>query len=204
MLKEAEGVSGVIDLMISTGALLNGHFELASGLHSAIYIQCAKLLEHPVDASTIGTKLAGLLKDSVAPRKPQVVLSPALGGVIIGHEVARSLGCRHIFAERIGGKMILRRGFEIKPGEGVIIVEDVITTGSSADEVLQIARTAGASTFALGMIVNRSHGLRYDMPIVYLVKGDIPTYEPDRCPLCEQGLPLEKPGTKRSQIGGVD
>ena len=198
MLEEVEGVTGVVDLMKSTGALLSGHFELASGLHSGTYIQCAKLLEHPQHAAFIGSSLAKLIRVKIGA-EIDLVVSPALGGVIIGHEVARSLDCRHIFAERVGGEMTLRRGFEITGGERVVVVEDVTTTGGSIGEVLRIVSQAGGNPVGVAMIINRAQVLRYEIPIVYLVKGTIENYEPEQCPLCEAGLPLEKPGTKRTQ-----
>ncbi len=200
MLEEVNGAEGIINLMKATGALLSGHFELASGLHSGTYIQCAKLLEHPEHAAVVGESLGKLFKQTIGPATIDVVVSPALGGIIIGHEVARVMGCRHVFAERVSGKMQLRRGFKISKGERLVVVEDVATTGASIDEVLEIASVAGGEVQALGMIVNRTQGLRYDIPIVYLVRGEIDNYEPGDCPLCRQGLPLEKPGTKRSQI----
>ena len=198
MLEEVEGVTGVIDLMKSTGALLSGHFELASGLHSGTYIQCAKLLEHPQHAAFIGSSLAKLIRVKIGAGI-DLVVSPALGGVIIGHEVARSLDCRHIFAERVSGEMTLRRGFEVTGGERVVVVEDVTTTGGSIGEVLRIVSQAGGNPVGVAMIVNRAQVLRYEIPIVYLVKGTIENYEPEQCPLCEAGLLLEKPGTKRTQ-----
>jgi orotate phosphoribosyltransferase len=214
MLNETLPGSGVIRLMEESGALLKGHFELASGLHSDRYIQCAKLLEDPVRAQIAGKLLADVLKKEAGwtdaatgssaglpGSSPVVVVSPAVGGIVIGHEVARALGVRHVFAERIAGEMTLRRGFEIAPGEKVIVVEDVFTTGGSVKEVIEVMRGLGGEIAAVGSIVNRSAGVDFGVPTAYLVRAEIENHEPAECPLCSGGVEVTKPGTKRTQAG---
>jgi orotate phosphoribosyltransferase len=200
MLEEAEGAAGTIRLMEESGALMGGHFELASGLHSDKYIQCALLLEDPARAEQVGRNLAALLAGAIGEAGSPVVVSPALGGVIIGHEVARALGTRHIFVERAGGKMRLRRGFQISEGEKAVVVEDVTTTGGSIGEVIDVINGKGAEVVAVGLIVNRAGDLPFDVPVIHLVSAVIENHEPSRCPLCKEGVPVVKPGTKRTQM----
>jgi orotate phosphoribosyltransferase len=201
MLEEVVRSSGIIDLMTGSGALLTGHFELASGLHSETYIQCALLLQDPSRAEFVGKQLAAALRDRTGGIDPTVVVSPALGGVVIGHEVARALGARSIFTERVGGKMSLRRGFGIEKGEKAVVVEDVTTTGGSIREVIEVISRAGGEVLAVGLIVDRARGLSLGVPIVCLAKAEIENYEPDACPLCRAGVALAKPGSKRIQMG---
>ena len=223
MLEETLPGSGVIKLMEESGALLKGHFELASGLHSDRYVQCAKLLEDPARAEIAGRLLADVLKieagwedragdqesaetgssgvGSPGVDSSVVVISPAVGGIVIGHEVARALGVRHIFAERIAGEMTLRRGFEVAPGERVIVVEDVFTTGGSVKEVIKVVQESGGEIAAVGSIVNRSVGVDFGVPTAYLVKAEIENHQPAECPLCSGGIEVTKPGTKRLQTG---
>ncbi|MGD8628724.1 MAG: orotate phosphoribosyltransferase [bacterium] len=187
--------------MEDSGALLEGHFELASGLHSNRYIQCAKLLEDPARAEVAGKLLADVLRqeagwDEVAG---MVVVSPAVGGIVIGHEVAKALGVRHIFTERIAGRMMLRRGFEIAPGEKAVVVEDVFTTGGSVKEVIEVLEGLGGKIVAVGSIVDRSSGVDFGVPAAYLVKAEIENHQPAECPLCSGGVEVTKPGTKRTQ-----
>ena len=146
----------VLDLFRHRGALLEGHFVLSSGLHSTGYLQCALILQHPDDAEALGRALAAKVK--AAGHKVDVVLSPAMGGLIIGHEVGRGLGVRAIFAERVDGTLTLRRGFRIDPGERVLIVEDVVTTGKSTLETVAVAEHAGATVVAAASIINRGGG----------------------------------------------
>lgn len=200
MLIEAEGAAGTIRLMEESGALMSGHFELASGLHSEKYIQCALLLEDPVRAEQVGRNLATLLAATIGEAGSPVVVSPALGGVIIGHEVARALGARHIFVERADGKMSLRRGFQISEGEKAVVVEDVTTTGGSIGEVIEVLTGKGAEVIAVGLIVNRAGDLPFDVPVVHLVSAEIENHEPARCPMCKDGVPVVKPGTMRTQM----
>jgi len=181
----------LLDLYRRSGALLEGHFRLTSGLHSPGYLQCALVLQHPQHAEALGRALADRARDWRAT----VVLSPALGGVVIGHEVARALGVRAIFAERQDGVMTLRRGFVIGESDRVLVVEDVITTGGSTRETMQVARAAGAQVVGAASIVNRG-GSTFAEPYASLLAIDLPTYEPDKCPLCAQGLPVVKPGSR--------
>ena len=183
----------VLDRFRRVGALLEGHFRLTSGLHSPGYLQCARVLQHPHEAEACGVALAERLRGLGA----QVVLSPALGGIVIGQEVGRALAIRAIFAERQDGRLTLRRGFTIEPGEKVLVVEDVVTTGGSTRETIDVARAAGAVVVGAGAIVDRSGGLRQlDVPFHALVAVSLPTYEPEACPLCRAGQPVVKPGSR--------
>ena len=177
-----------------TGAFLEGHFRLSSGLHSAGYLQSALVLQHPEEAASLGRSLAA----AVAALEPSVVLSPALGGLIIGHEVARALRVRAIFAERSGGTELgLRRGFTLGAGDRVLVVEDVFTTGKSTRETIDVARAAGATVVGAASIIDRSRGaIDFGVPAHSLVQLSLPTYEPDKCPLCAQGIPVVKPGSR--------
>jgi orotate phosphoribosyltransferase len=183
-----------LELYRRTGAYLEGHFRLSSGLHSPGYMQSALVLQHPTDAAALGMGIAV----NVKRLRPTVVLSPALGGLIIGHEVARALGVRAIFAERAGGTTLsLRRGFALLPGDRVLVVEDVFTTGKSTRETIEVARELGAEVIGAASIVDRSGGtLKFDVPAFSLVQLDVPAYDPDTCPLCAQGVPVEKPGSR--------
>jgi len=183
----------VLDRFRAIGALLEGHFRLTSGLHSTNYLQCALVLQHPAEAEACGRAIA----DRVAGLGVQAVLSPALGGIVIGHEVARSLGVRAIFAERQDGQLTLRRGFSLDPGEKVLVVEDVVTTGGSTRETLAVARQAGAEPVAAASIIDRSGGQQnLDVPYHALATITVPTYQPDACPLCAAGQPVVKPGSR--------
>ncbi|HUP40745.1 MAG TPA: orotate phosphoribosyltransferase [Vicinamibacterales bacterium] len=183
-----------LQLYRRTGAYLEGHFRLSSGLHSPGYLQSALVLQHPTDAAALGKGIAVNTKRF----RPTVVLSPALGGLIIGHEVARALAVRAIFAERAGGTTLsLRRGFALLPGDRVLVVEDVLTTGKSTRETVAVARDLGAEVIGVASIVDRSGGtLTFDVPSFSLVQLEVPTYEPDTCPLCAQGIPVAKPGSR--------
>lgn len=175
------------------GALLEGHFRLTSGLHSSGYLQCALVLQHPVEAEACGAAIAERARALGA----QTVLSPALGGIVIGQEVGRALGIRAIFAERQEGALTLRRGFELGRGEKVLVVEDVVTTGGSTRETIDVARAAGADVVGAAAIVDRSGGQqRLDVPFHALVAVALPTYPPESCPLCLAGLPVVKPGSR--------
>jgi orotate phosphoribosyltransferase len=189
----------VLELFHQTGAYLRGHFRLTSGLHSQEYLQCARVLQHPEHAQALGARLAAALR-GIAPQVG-VVVSPALGGLIIGHEVARALGVRHIFTERdaASGKMTLRRGFAVEAGESAVVVEDVITTGGSTRDVIAVLREAGANVVAAASIIDRSGGLA-DVGVarVSLATLSVVTYPPENCPLCRQGVAVTKPGSRPS------
>jgi len=183
----------VLDLFRRSGALLEGHFRLTSGLHSPGYLQCALVLSHPEWAERIGRAIA----DRTRALRATVVLSPALGGVVIGHEVGRALGVRALFAERQDGQLMLRRGFTLSERDRVLVVEDVLTTGGSTRETIEVAKAAGAQVVGAASIVNRSGGTaKFDVPLESLLEYSLPTYEPEKCPLCAQGLPVVKPGSR--------
>jgi len=183
----------LLDLFRRSGALLDGHFRLTSGLHSSAYLQCALVLSRPADAEILGRGLAEKVRSFAAT----VVLSPALGGIVIGHEVARALGVRALFAERQDGALTLRRGFVLADNDRVLVVEDVLTTGGSTRETMQVARAAGAQVVGVGSIVDRSGGtLSFDVPFSSLLSMSVPAYEPDKCPLCSRGVPVVKPGSR--------
>ncbi len=179
-----------------SGALHEGHFRLSSGLHSPGYLQCALVLQHPQDAELLGAALGNLVR----PLGAVTVLSPAMGGIVIGQEVGRALGVRAIFAERQDGTLTLRRGFALDPGEKVIVVEDVVTTGGSTRETMDVARAAGAIVVGACAIVDRSGGKQgLDVPFHTLLPMDVTTYQPDDCPLCKEGLPIVKPGSRAAK-----
>lgn len=183
----------LLDLYRRSGALLEGHFRLTSGLHSSGYLQCALVLQHPQHAEALGRAIADRTRDL----RPTIVLSPALGGVVIGHEVARAFGVRAVFCERQDGVLTLRRGFVIAESDRVLVVEDVLTTGGSTRETMQVAKAAGGHVVGAASIVDRSNGTAtFDEPFTSLLSVDLPTYEPDKCPLCAQGLPVVKPGSR--------
>jgi orotate phosphoribosyltransferase len=184
----------LLDLFRKSGALLDGHFRLSSGLHSPGYLQCALVLQDPASAEALGRAIG----DRTREWRPTVVLSPALGGVVIGHEVGRALGIRAMFAERQDAQLTLRRGFLLSESDRVLVIEDVVTTGKSTRETMQVARAAGARVVGAASVVDRSGeaGANLDVPFISLLEIALPTYEPDRCPLCAQGLPVVKPGSR--------
>ena len=183
----------LLDLYRRSGALLEGHFRLTSGLHSPGYLQCALVLQHPQHAEMLGRAIA----DRTRELRATVVLSPALGGVVIGQEVGRALGVRAIFAERQDGALTLRRGFMISENDRVLVVEDVVTTGGSTRETMQVARASGGQVVGAASIVDRgTRPVDLGVPYVSLLAIELATYEPDRCPLCAQGLPVVKPGSR--------
>lgn len=185
----------VLSLFRQCGALLDGHFRLSSGLHSAGYLQCALVLQHPEHAEALGRALSARL----GGLRPTAVLSPAIGGLIIGHEVGRALGVRAIFAERQDGAMALRRGFTLGSGDRVVVIEDVVTTGGSTRETMAVAEQAGAVVVAAGAIIDRSGGVAaLGVPFHALATLSVATFQPDACPLCAAGTALVKPGSRSS------
>ena len=190
------GDEAILDTFRRVGALLEGHFRLTSGLHSSGYLQCALVLQHPREAEALGEAIAR----QVTMLDVEAVLSPALGGIVIGHEVARALGVRALFAERQDGALTLRRGFSFAPGERVLVVEDVVTTGGSTRETADVARRAGATVVGAASIIDRSGGLAaqqsLDVPYMALATLSVPTYDPQSCPLCAAGQPVVKPGSR--------
>ena len=185
----------VLKIFRQSGALLEGHFRLSSGLHSDRYLQCALVLQHPLQAAALGTALAARL--CALAEKPDFVIAPALGGILVAHEVAREVGVRGLFAERQDGVLKLRRGFKIEPGETAYVVEDVVTTGGSTRETMDVVTQAGGIVLAAGSLIDRTGG-RTDLgvPRVALAVLDIPAYPPEKCPLCETGSQAIKPGSR--------
>ncbi len=183
----------VLKVFREYSALLEGHFILSSGLHSDRYIQCALVLQHPRVAEQLCVELGPKLGELGA----KTVVAPALGGVIVAHEVARALGLRALFTERQNGEMTLRRGFHLEQGEPVLVVEDVITTGKSTRETVDCVEDAGGKVVGIGALVDRSGGkAAFDVPKAALVTLDVKTYDPDDCPLCKAGKPAVKPGSR--------
>ena len=195
---QAHAAAAVLDLFRSAGAYLEGHFQLTSGLHSPAYLQSALVLQNPQSAETLGQLLASEISKLVLG-PVQTVVAPALGGLIIGHEVARALGARFIFTEREPAtrQMQLRRGFTLAHAESTVVVEDVITTGGSTQEVAELLRARGAAPSAAGSIIDRSGGQAdVGVPRVALVTLNVATYNPADCPLCKLGIPAVKPGSR--------
>jgi orotate phosphoribosyltransferase len=183
----------VLDLFRQSSALLEGHFKLSSGLHSDRYLQSALVLQHPDFAEQLGIALAERTKHL----QPTVVLSPALGGIVIGQEVGRALQVRAIFAERQEGKLSLRRGFTLDPADRVLVVEDVLTTGGSTRETIAVAEAAGAQVVGAASIIDRgSDPARLNVPLQALVTMQVATHDPAACPFCAQGVPVVKPGSR--------
>ena len=183
----------VLAVFEETGGVLSGHFLLTSGRHSDRYMQCAKLFVSPEHSEKLCAELAKKLEGL----KADYVVSPAIGGIIMGYEMARQLGCKNFFAERVDGKMELRRGFELPKGAKVICVEDVVTTGGSVKEVIALVKELGAEVLAVASIVDRSNG-KVDFGVRYeaLLSMDVKSYEAEECPICKTGLPLVKPGSR--------
>jgi len=187
----------LLDLFVEKGALLEGHFLLSSGRHSPRYLQCARVLMDPRVATRLGRELADALRPLLEGALPAAVVAPALGGVVVAHEVARGFGCRSLFTERVDGAMALRRGFEITAGEGVVVVEDVITTGGSTREVIDVVTDRGARVLAVGSLVDRSpESLDFGVPWRGLIRVDAPTFAADECPQCASGSQPVKPGSR--------
>ena len=184
----------VIDEFKQTGALLEGHFQLTSGLHSTVYLQCARVLQFPEKAESFARALA----QKFANAGIQLVASPAIGGIIIGHEVARALGTRFIWTEREAGEMTLRRGFSVSPGERTLVIEDVVTTGGSTRETVKALKRAGAEVIAAASIIDRSAGTAdVGVPRLALATLMVLAVEPDNCDACKMGEPVVKPGSRR-------
>ncbi len=183
----------IVEIFEKTGAMLSGHFRLTSGKHSDRYFQCAQVLQYPEYCSLLCQELAGRFKDM----EVETVIGPAMGGILVSYELARALGVRSLFAEREKGVMTLRRGFSIKPGEKVLVAEDVITTGGSVREVIELVKNCGGEVVAVGVLVDRSGG-KVDLGLrtEALLTTTVATYQPEECPLCKQGIPAVKPGSR--------
>lgn len=185
----------VLTLLEETGAVSRGHFVLSSGLHSPVYVQCARVLQHPAQAE----RLAAALARTAAVDGVTAVVAPALGGIVLGYELARQLGARALFVERAGnGRFALRRGFELARGERVVVAEDVLTTGGSTRETIAVVRAAGSEVAGVAALVDRSGGrITFGVPHWTLVRLELETYPASDCPQCRAGLPAEKPGSRR-------
>jgi orotate phosphoribosyltransferase len=186
----------VFKLFEETGALLNGHFELRSGLHSNRFFQCALLLQYPRIAGTLCEALVDKMKQELQDLEVDTVIAPAMGGITIGHDVARALGVRFIFVEKEDNVLKLRR-FNIREGERFVVAEDVVTRGGRVQETIDIVKAAGGIVSAIGILVNRSGGKAlFEAPLISLLEIEPVTYPPDDCPLCRAGLELLHPGSK--------
>jgi orotate phosphoribosyltransferase len=188
----------ILKIFKDCGALLEGHFLLSSGLHSSQYLQCALVLQYPTHAE----RLCTLLAQPFQGQGIEVVAAPALGGIIVAHEVARALGARALFTERAEGRMTLKRGFQIVPEERTLVVEDVITTGGSTREVIHVVEEHGGKVVGVGCLVDRSAGPSLEVECHSLVRLAIPNYPAETCPLCRAGRPVVKPGSRQAKTGG--
>lgn len=184
----------IVKILEASGALLTGHFQLRSGLHSNRFFQAALLLQYPDKAETVCRFLAG----KFAGAGVETVISPAVGGLIVGQEVARALKCRAIFADKEDGNLVLKRGFTIRPGEKVLVAEDVVTKGGRVQQTIDLARSLGADVVGVAVVVDRSgrDGVDFGMPMHAALKLDLPTFDPADCPLCRDGAPIDRPGSK--------
>jgi len=179
-------------------ALLTGHFLLSSGLHSSRYLQCALVLQHPAVAEKLCAELAAKAKADASIGQIDLVIAPALGGVFVAHETARALGTRALFTERQEKTMTLRRGFSIQPGERCFVVEDVVTTGGSTREVMEVIAAHGGITVGAGSLIDRSGGaVDLGVPRHALAVLEVPTYKPEDCPMCKEGSTAIKPGSRQ-------
>jgi orotate phosphoribosyltransferase len=186
----------VIDQFRTTGALLEGHFQLSSGLHSTVYLQCALVLQFPEKAEAFGRAIA----EKFEGQGIELVASPAIGGIVIGHEVARALGARFVWTEREAGQMTLRRGFSVSPGEKTLVVEDVVTTGGSTRDTIDALANAGADVVAAASIIDRSAGSAdVGVPLTALASLKVLSVEAAVCDACKLGEPVVKPGSRKAQ-----
>ncbi len=183
----------VLAALKDAGAILHGHFQLTSGRHSDTYVQCARVLEDPALTTRLGVAMA----ESVSDRGVDLVASPAVGGIIIGFAVAQALGVRFIFSERQQGTMTFRRGFSVAPGERVLVVEDVVTTGGSVAEVIDLVRAAGGEVVAVSSIIDRGGEKAFDAEFLPLLQLEVESMEPPACPQCAAGVPIDSPGSRR-------
>lgn len=183
----------ILEMLKKIGVLMEGHFILTSGRHSSQYLQCARIFQYP----SYGEQIAGILAQAFSEDDIDIVIGPAIGGIILSYEVAKALKVQALFAERENGIMTLRRGFKIPQGSNVLVVEDVVTTGGSVKEVIELVNKAGSNVVGVGAIVDRSNGkLDFGCKFNAVISMDIPSFDKDDCPLCKQGLPAIKPGSK--------
>lgn len=187
----------ILKMFKDTEAIMEGHFKLTSGYHSQYYLQCARLLQYPNLTYQLISELPEIIGEKILG-SVDTVISPAIGGIQFGYLLAYKLNKKMIFAERKSEKMEIRRGFEIKKGERFIVAEDVITTGGSVKEIIDICNSNGAVVEAVVSMVNRSTGIDFNVPYYYLVKFDIDKYDPKNCPLCKKGIELYYPGSKKN------
>lgn len=186
-----------IEILEEAKAILTGHFKLTSGLHSNRYIQCAQVFQYPDKVE----ELCRMLAEKLQGKGVTTVIGPAVGGIIFSYELSRALKCKNIYAERVDEKMTFRRNFSVEPGEKVIVVEDVVTTGGSAKEVAELAKSLGAEVVAICSLVDRSGGkVDFGVPFVPLIQMDVVTHQPDDCPLCKEGKPLIQPGSRHLKL----
>lgn len=184
----------VRQILMDTGAILEGHFLLTSGLHSPYYVEKFQFLQYPEHTARLCKEMADFFKNE----KIEVVVGPVTGGILLAHEVGKNLGTRAIFTERENGKMTLRRGFVINPGERVLIVEDIVSTGGSVKEVIDVVKEHEGNLIGVGMIVDRSGGnVDFGVPSHSLLQLEVTTYQPDNCPLCQKGMPITKRGSRK-------
>lgn len=183
----------VLQALKNADAVLSGHFQLTSGRHSDTYVQCARILEDPV----LTTRLAAAIVARLGERHIDLVAAPAVGGIIIGFAVAQALGVKFIFSERQGGAMVFRRGFEIPAGGRVLVVEDVVTTGGSVAEVIDLVRSAGGEPVVVTSLIDRGGPKTFDLELVPLLRLEVESWEPESCGLCAADVPLYSPGSRR-------
>lgn len=184
----------ILEIFRTTGVMLEGHFLLTSGRHSDKYMQCAKLFQYPDISEMFCKELA----QKFANQKIDLVVGPAIGGIIIAYETARQLNVKNVFAERENGVMTFRRGFEIPQNANILVVEDVVTTGGSVKEVVQLIKDAGANIAGVGCIVDRSNGhVDFGCDFQAILSMEVVSYEPENCPICASGMPLVKPGSRK-------
>ncbi len=187
----------VLEVLKEAGVLQEGHFLLTSGRHSDKYMQCAKIFQH----AKYSEELCAALAEKFQDKGVELVIGPAIGAIQMSYEVSRHLGVKNIFAERENGEMTLRRGFTIEPGQKVLVVEDVVTTGGSVREVIDIVRKHGGEVVGLGVVVDRTGGkIDFGVPLESVISMEVISYEADECPLCKEGLPLVKPGSRALKV----
>ena len=184
----------IVEILKESGALLTGHFQLRSGLHSDHFFQAALLLQNPDKAEIVCRHLA----EKFSGQEISAVISPAVGGLIVGQEIARALGCRAIFADKEDGELVLKRGFSIRPGEKILVAEDVVTKGGRVQQTIDLVRSKGGDVAGVAVIVDRSGGeASFDVPVFHsALKLSLPTFDPADCPLCAKHLPVDRPGSK--------
>ncbi len=183
----------IVKILENSGALLSGHFQLRSGLHSNRFFQAALLLQYPDKAEVVCRHLAEHFKG----QQIDAVISPAVGGLIVGQEVARALGCRAIFADKEDGQLVLKRGFTIKPTDRILVAEDVVTKGGRVQQTIDLVRSFGGQVVGVAVIVDRSGGdAKFDVPFHCALKLSLPTFDPAECPMCKEGMAVDRPGSK--------